>query len=235
MERPYVIAHMLTAMDGKIDGAFFSAPETSALMPAYAEIRKQYQCQAVLNGAATAAEIYADGFLPRQEGGSHAIAREDCIFEHPQQNFIIVADGEGRLAWRDYRVIRNDTEYQVAVIVMEDVPDSYLKKLQELEISYIFAGIDNMDFSRALRKLYQYFRIERIMTTGGGIMNWSLLQAGCLDEVSLVVSPVSDGMTDSAGIFDRSPFVSRNRTKAFRLIKAEKLEHDGLWLVYRTK
>ena len=29
MERPFVVCHMLTSLDGKIDGAFFGMPETA--------------------------------------------------------------------------------------------------------------------------------------------------------------------------------------------------------------
>ena len=39
MERPFAVCHMLTSLDGKIDGAFFSTPETAPALKAYGELR----------------------------------------------------------------------------------------------------------------------------------------------------------------------------------------------------
>ncbi len=64
-------------------------------------------------------------------------------------------------------------------------------------------------------------------------MDWTLLQAGCLDELSLIVSPCAGGETDAAAIFDRSAFIDGSPV-GFRLEKAEVLENDVLWLVYRA-
>ena len=42
MNRPYVICHMLTSVDGKIDGEFFSAPEIAPALGEYANLRKAF-------------------------------------------------------------------------------------------------------------------------------------------------------------------------------------------------
>ena len=63
MERPYVICHMLMALDGKIDGRFFSAPETMPALGKYGELRRFYDCPVTIYGTTTMAEGYADGFV----------------------------------------------------------------------------------------------------------------------------------------------------------------------------
>ena len=64
MERPFVVCHMLTSLDGKIDGAFFGAPETAPALRAYADLRGFYACQATLYGTTTMRGGYADGDAP---------------------------------------------------------------------------------------------------------------------------------------------------------------------------
>ena len=41
MNRPKVICHILSSLDGRIDGDFFMLPETMALGRKYGQIRKE--------------------------------------------------------------------------------------------------------------------------------------------------------------------------------------------------
>ena len=61
MERPFVVCHMLASLDGKIDGAFFGAPQTAPALQVYGELRGFYSCQATLYGTITMLGGYADG------------------------------------------------------------------------------------------------------------------------------------------------------------------------------
>lgn len=60
----FVVCHMLASLDGKIDGAFFGAPETAPALHAYGELRGFYHCQATLYGTTTMLGGYADGLVP---------------------------------------------------------------------------------------------------------------------------------------------------------------------------
>lgn len=50
MNRHCVICHMLTSVNGKIDGDFFSAPECAAALTEYASLREAFECSATLYG-----------------------------------------------------------------------------------------------------------------------------------------------------------------------------------------
>ena len=63
MNRPYVICHILTSLDGKIDGEFFSAPACAPAVQQFAKVRTVYDCSATLYGTTTMAGGYADGKL----------------------------------------------------------------------------------------------------------------------------------------------------------------------------
>lgn len=54
--------------------------------------------------------------------------------------------------------------------------------LQEVGISYVFAGKDALDVRLALHKLKTIFGIDTLMITGGGIVNRSFLQAGMIGQ-----------------------------------------------------
>ena len=60
MNRPKIICHILQSVDGNIDGNFFAMPELRPAYQAFTRIREEYACDAVISGATTAAEIYAN-------------------------------------------------------------------------------------------------------------------------------------------------------------------------------
>ena len=60
MNRPKIICHILQSVDGNIDGSFFSQPVTMPALQEFARIREEYACDAIISGATTAAEIYAN-------------------------------------------------------------------------------------------------------------------------------------------------------------------------------
>ena len=257
-DRPYVICHMQTSIDGRISGNFFFTPAADAIYESDNEIRKSYKADAVMNGAVTCAEIYAGGFLSARPvvpvdnaaddvtfASTYSIAassREDFAAEPYLNSYIVCVDTEGTLKWNGNTVShRGNPPAHVIEVLTEDIDDGYLTYLRNLRISYIFAGETQLDLPLALKKLKTIFGIERILLTGGGQMNWTFLQAGCLDELNIVILPMIDGNTASAGLFDRpasaSDKVSSRSQNAFapssfKLVDVQKLPGDGLHLKY---
>ena len=67
-------------------------------------------------------------------------------------------------------------------------------------------------------------------------MNGSLLAAGCIDELSLVVGPRwPRGDPKAVSLFAASPFAPDFAGAAFRLIETKPWEGDALWLHYRAE
>ena len=75
----------------------------------------------------------------------------------------------------------------------------------------------------------------RVLLAGGGGMNGSLLAAGCIDELSLVVASVAEGDPKAVSLFAASPFAPDFAGAAFRLVEAKPWEGDALWLHYRAE
>ncbi len=80
-----------------------------------------------------------------------------------------------------------------------------------------------MDYRVLMEKLYRLFHIETLMLGGGGVLNWSFLQAGFCDEVSIVLAPAADGSNDTPALFAVRDGLSADVPMSFQLQQAEVL------------
>lgn len=123
----------------------------------------------------------------------------------------------------------------IVEVLTKAVHIDYLAYLRKKEISYIFAGKDTLDCWILLEKLHRLFSIERLMIAGGGLMNWSFVQEGLLDELSIVMAPVADGSTRAVSIFEKADFLPARSPAVFKLKEAKTLDGDTLWLRYTRR
>ena len=105
---------------------------------------------------------------------------------------------------------------------------AYIAHLRQSGVSYIFAGANAMDLPLAVKKLKELFGIESMLLSGGGIVDMAFLQAGLIDEISLVIPPVIDGGIHLASAFDDSPFANHHAPVALKLMGVQRLEDGGL-------
>ena len=73
------------------------------------------------------------------------------------------------------------------------------------------------------------------MLGGGGVLNWSFLQAGLCDEVSIVLAPAADGSNDTPALFAVCDGLSADIPVSFQLQQVEVLEDSVVWLRYTVK
>ena len=101
MEHPFVVCHMLTSLDGKIDGTFFGVPETVPAIKAYGELRSFYGCQATLYGTTTMLGGYAEGKVGQLPTVMSTPPRADWVNPTGKAmgNFIVAVDPQGQLAY----------------------------------------------------------------------------------------------------------------------------------------
>lgn len=236
MNRPYVICHMLTSLEGKIDGSFFGASESGPTITAYANIRKDYNCQAALYGTTTMLGGYSEGLAGKLSQAGERYPKEDYIAHSDVKNYIVSMDPKGVLGWSSgYIEKKGRPRAHVIEVLTEAVSEDYLAYLRRFDISYVFAGKEQIDGRLLLQKLYSAFGIERLMIAGGGMTNWAFAGKGLIDELSLVIAPVADGGTTSVSIFENSDFFSGNEPVVFELKEVKQLEGSSLWLRYVTK
>ena len=170
--------------------------------------------------------------LPREKG---ICIYEDWINEQGAAlgNFIISVDPKGELGFLS-NILEKKGRPAAHVIeaLTHQVSAEYLTYLRKLGISYIFAGQDRLDCTLLLQKLQKYFNIENLMIAGGGVINWSFLQEGIIDEVRIVIAPIADGGTTSVSIFERADFMPLHSPVVFSLKEVQVFDGNVLWLRY---
>ena len=80
-------------------------------------------------------------------------------------------------------------------------------------------------------KLSTIYGLDKLLLGGGGVLNWSFLEAGLVDEVSLIVAPAVDGDPQDTALFN-SRFTGKSGPIGFTLNSAEVLDGGTLWLRY---
>lgn len=234
MDRPFVVCHMLASLDGKIDGAFFGAPETAPALRAYADLRGFYACQATLYGATTMRGGYADGDAPALPAARGEVPAEWINPEGRKMgNFLISLDPGGELGFSSHALEKKGRPAaHVVEALTEQASPAYRAYLRDVGVSYLTVGRERLDCAALLQALREKFGIARLMVAGGGVTNWSLLREGLVDELSLVIAPVADGSTTAASIFAQAPFLPPHGPVPFALKEAKPLEGGALWLRY---
>jgi riboflavin biosynthesis pyrimidine reductase len=123
----------------------------------------------------------------------------------------------------------------VVEIIPNSVSNAYKDFLRRMNISYLIAGEEQLDFGLAVGKIQKIYGKNELLLNGGGGINWSLLIEGLVDELSIVLTPTADGSTESALLFDGNPNYKDSDPVAFELLDAQKLQDGSMWLRYKVK
>lgn len=224
---------MLATIDGKTKGEFFSLPQCGSAAAEYGNIRNFYKCQGTLYGTSTVLEGYSDGAVGELPKADRPCPKEDHIAASDVKNYIIAIDTKGIISYSSpYSERKGRSKAHIVEVLTEAVSEDYLAYLQRLGISYIFAGKEGLDCGLLLEKLYELFGITRLMIAGGGITNRSFLNEGLIDELSLVIAPVTGGDSDCISVFESSGFTKNGKPAAFDLKEVKQTDGGCLWLRY---
>lgn len=137
-------------------------------------------------------------------------------------------DTKGTLLWDV-----EGNEKPLLIVMSQQVSQEYIAYLDERNISWIVAGEERIDLEKAWAVLHDAFGVERMSVVGGGHINAGFLEAGLLDEVSLVIGPGIDGRGGMAVVFDGLP-MDREVTP-LKLAGVEQYKDDAVWLRYTAE
>lgn len=222
--KPYVICHMGTSVDARIQPRIW--PKTN-FHKVYEKCHETFKSDAWLVGRTTMEEHFSSKKI-RLGKPDATIKKIDFIGSHNSKTYAIVIDPSGKCRWNSNMT---DTEHIIEVLT-ENVSTAYLSHLQEKQVSYIFAGKSEIDLKVALKKLGRLFGIRRLMLEGGGGVNGSFLKAGLIDELSQLILPIADGTVGAPTLFDVEPGYSKRRAKRFRLKSVTRMSGGIVWLKY---
>jgi riboflavin biosynthesis pyrimidine reductase len=158
---------------------------------------------------------------------SGGLARDDYVAPGEHDSFAFAIDASGRLAWES-NDIGGD---HVVAILSGRVSNEYLAFLRDRRVSYILAGATDIDLPAALEKIGKVFGVKTLMLEGGGKVNGTLLRAGLIDQISLLMAPVADGRVGIASLFD---VVDADAKPVQMLLEqVERRPSNIVWLRYR--
>lgn len=236
MERPYIVCHMATALDGKITGPFMMTESAAAMSKEYERINESYSPQAWLCGRVTTDENFTMYRKPDLDENAPDVPEGDYVAVKGAKMHYVSVDASGRIGWTSNTLCySNRPAAHIIEVLTEKASNAYRAYLRKLNISYIIAGKDKLDCALAAKKLKELFDIQTLMVSGGGFINWSFLESGLIDELSLIIAPVADGETDTVTLFEKADYLPEKAPVEFSLKDVEKLEGDGVWLRYTVK
>lgn len=238
MNRPYIFCHMMTSLDGKIMGPYMETPEGDAAGNVFYNIsfgkNPYYKHQGWLSGRVTTDDNFTFYEKPDLDENAPAVPEGDFVAEKSTMYYVSV-DPSGKLGWKSATLTYVDTTAHVIEVLTGKASNAYKAFLRKLGISYILAGEDALDYALALDKLKNLFGIETLMLGGGAVLNWSFIQAGMCDEISVLVAAAADGSTDTPALFAAKEGLAENKAIGFDLLGAEARDGGSVWLRYKVR
>lgn len=240
MSRPHVVCHMMGTVDGRI------LTERWSLSPAaekqYEAVHALHRADAWMCGRETFQRDFLEQARPATFPGKTRVPAGDFIAKDQSQPeksvrkkssrlvYAIAVDAHGKLRWES-NDMRGD---RLIVLTTRRAPAGYLADLRSKAISYLVAGKAEIDFRSALTRLSRHFGIRKVMLEGGGGLNGSLLGAGLVDEISLLICPFADGSREVPTVFDVPPAQLKKKAAALRLVAVRTRPGGVVWLRYRA-
>lgn len=239
MNRPYIFCHMMTSLDGKIMGNYMDTPEGEAAGKVFYNIAfgktPYYKHQGWLSGRVTTDDNFTFYEKPTLDENAPTVPNGDFVAEPNAEMYYVSVDPSGKLGWKSSVLTYQDTTAHVLEVLTEKAGNSYKAFLRKLGISYIIAGTDSLDYAVAMEKLKLLFGIQTLMLGGGGVLNWSFIQAGMCDEVSIVMTAAADGSSETPALFETRGDLALDSPVRFQLEHLEAKDGSSIWLRYMVK
>ena len=233
MNRPHIICHMVTSIDGKVTGEFLSRPECEKATDIYYELNREYNkngANGFICGRVTMESSFTGGWYPDLTRFEPVESKDDFIPDNLSGFYAVSFDPKGKLGWKSNKIIDEDPGYgdaQIIEVLTEQVDSRYLAYLQSMYIPYIFAGEKEIDVKIALEKLKTLMGINSILLEGGSIVNGYFQRVDVIDELSLVIAPIIAAAEDK-------PLFMDSTLSEFKL-KEIKQYDDVVWMNYIRK
>lgn len=207
---------MLVTLDGKI-----ASGTSDDIFGPYYEVYDQLQD-----------ELGATSFLCGRVTMEMFVSQDNPPVADSVTSYAFAVDTQGKLQWQSNSIISalgRNQQFKLVVLVTSQTPASYLDSLTSLAIPYLVCGDTSLDWHIALSQIAEKYHIDKLLVEGGGVVNGSLLAAGLIDELSLVVCPIAVNSSQAPSLFESLeifPFA------AFQLLESRPLANSTLWLRY---
>ncbi len=222
MKKPYIICHMMTSIDGRIDCAMTSKLKGVA---DYYTTLEEINVPTTVSGRVTAElEMAEPGkFIP--ENGE-IYGKEGFSKKTEAKGYEVIIDTKGKLLWPD----ASGMNKPYLIITSESVTKEYLEYLDRQNISWIACGKERVDLVKASAILCEQFNVARMGIVGGPKINTAFLEAGLLDEISILIGAGIDGRGGMPAVFDGLDM--NHDVTSLKLKDVKRFDSDAVWIRY---
>jgi riboflavin biosynthesis pyrimidine reductase len=230
--KPHVVCHMMVSLDGRIHPSRWTASPNGNRQDwtkVYEHLHDMLAGDAWLVGRVTMAEMSKGSPHPPASPGQ--VARPHHFAKRDAGTYAIAFDRSGKLHFAKSDVGGD----HVVVLLGPDVPDAHLAELAGDGVSYVVAPDEAMAPRPLLELLGRELGIKRLLVEGGGKVNGSLMAAGVVDEVSLLVAPAIDGALGVTGAFEVPEATGLAGKVRLRLASSATLPHGVVHLRYTVE
>lgn len=224
MNKPYIVCHMMTSIDGRID---CNMTEQLSGVEEYYFTLNSFNAPTTITGKITALlEISLPGKFINKDNTT--LNKEMYYKYKDKEGYEIIVDSKGSLLYEDQK----DEEHPLLILTSEKVSLEYLNYLKEKHISWIACGKDKIDLKRACEILFNNFNVKRMALVGGGHINAGFLKEGLIDEISILIGPGIDGRDNMCAVFDGLPLDSK--VTPLKLESIQSFKSGAIWIKYKT-
>jgi riboflavin biosynthesis pyrimidine reductase len=227
--KPYVICHMMSSLDGHALTDGWDRPFKKAAGDLYEKLAQTFAFDGWICGRTTMEEIaHGEGY---PKGLATApVPRTPYFAKRDADTYAIAIDGHGKVAWKSNEALGS----HVVAVLTEAVSDDYLAYLRSIEVSYFFAGKTDIDLALVVQTLADELGTERLVVEGGPHVSGSFVNAGLVDEVSVLILPLVDGRGEHPASFEIAK-EAWTTPSYLTLASADVQEGGAVWLRYKRK
>lgn len=223
MKNCYIVCHMMTSIDGRIDCEMTTHLQGTE---EYYDILSSYNLDATISGKNTAAmELTGAGYFLSKEIDL-PIGKPVFKNHSKGEKLSIVCDTHGSLLWETNQI----DEDHLLILTSEKATKEYLEYLDSKCISYIAIGESQIDLEKGIEILNKEFHVHRIGVVGGGRINAGFLKAHLLDEISILIGPGIDARKGMTACFDGLRYDGDPYQTKLKDVKA--FANGSVWLTY---
>jgi 2,5-diamino-6-(ribosylamino)-4(3H)-pyrimidinone 5'-phosphate reductase len=170
--RPYVILNAAMSLDGKI--ATYTG---DSRMSSPADLRRVHRLRASVDGIMI---------------GMRTLLRDNpkltVKFAKDRKPYRIIVDSNAQTPLTSY-IVRTAKEIPTIVAVTSRAPKNRIEILERRGVKVFVCGEGRLVSVKILLRTLRKLGIRKILLEGGGALNWSTLNSGLVDEVSVAITP----------------------------------------------
>jgi riboflavin biosynthesis pyrimidine reductase len=224
--KPYIVCHMMSSIDGRSLTDGWHLDFASDL---YESTAATFEADGWICGRVTMQEIaHGDGY-PKGLA-EEPVPRTNHFAKRDADQYAISIDPKGLVEWKSDTALKS----HIVEVVTEQVADDYLAYLQSIGVSYVFGGKTDIDLSHVIETLAQELGVKKLIVEGGSHVSGAFVNAGLVDEVSVLILPLVDGRSEHPSSFEVS-MDTWKQPAYLTLTSMEQTANDGVWLRYTRK